>query len=128
MAHKMSTLLFCLLTLASCSFLNVKEVKGPSDDDTFAGMKSLWTRSNLPLVSILVVHGFGHHDPGYSRHLQKRLIKELKMEGTCGKPQEIAGGTYGFIKICEYHDGNQRRLRVYELTWSKLTDELKSQY
>jgi hypothetical protein len=141
MARKMSALLLWLVALTGCSFLNVKEVKGPSGDDTFAGLKSLWNETNLSLVSILVVHGFGDHDVGYSCHLQNRIVKELQMDGICREPesialagdpcgekQPIAGDTYGYIRICEYHDANQRRLRVYELTWSRLTHDLKGQY
>src|SRR5437870_3308960 len=111
-----------------CSYLNVNRVEGPGADSTFNGITSLLGDSSLSLVSILVVHGFGTHPPGYSQHLQERITRELEMTGHCGDAQPIIGGTYGSITVCRYQRGDGRQLRVYELSWSSLTEGLKKHY
>ena len=125
---QLSVLLGWHLAIGGCAFLHVQRVEGPTLDSNFAGIRSLLKDPKLSLVSVLVVHGFGHHEPGYSQHLQDRLAEELKITGKCDQPHEILGGSYGLIRLCEYQDEHRRRLRIYELTWSRLTDSLKDQY
>ena len=114
--------------LLSCSYLNIDRVEGTGPDPSsasFSGLKSLLT--NSPLASVLVVHGFGPHPPGYSQSLRERISGKLHTTEYCGDPQPIMGGNYGYITVCAYKHGNSE-LRFYELSWTNLTEGLRKYY
>lgn len=116
------------LLLAGCA-LNVRRIEGPTlGENTFAGLDAVLADRSVSVLSVLVVHGFGTHRPGYSDDLQSRLTEGLHARGGCKRDHPIHGGDHGSIRVCEYRDAHGERLRVYELVWSPLTEKLKEDY
>jgi hypothetical protein len=128
-----------LLTLAiaaasgACSYLNVHRVETARPPVAFPGVGSLLAEPDLSLVSVLVVHGFGRHEPDYADPLRARIREATGLvprdEGAC-RDHKI-GDVYGSIRVCEYDaatGGRPLRVRVYALLWSPLSAPFKDRY
>lgn len=108
--------------LSGCSSLNVTRVHDP-----FAGLKGLY-ESNAS-TSVLVVHGMGHHSPGYSKPMQIGIMQRLD-----GTSQEAVSTSYqlqlnkypiGVITRSVYSSPSGKRVDFVELEWSDATRPIK---
>jgi hypothetical protein len=96
----------------------------------FAGLKHGLedARSENAVMRMLIVHGIGDHQPGYSSNFVTHLAHELDLERTyAGEIRLIEDGkTNGILILQSFNEpGGQTRLRVYELTWAPTTRQLK---
>jgi len=113
------------LILSSCTILSVRKF-----DHDFEGLNAAVLRAHSAggTLRILIVHGMGHHDPGYSRPLLSGVATRLGLSGSSASPRiyiEKESHFYGEVNIDEYANGDGKKVRVYELTWSPTTDALK---
>jgi hypothetical protein len=90
------------------------------------------TTGNLERLKILMVHGIGHHAPGYSRRLQDGLIEEYGFETmdetikTISLRHSAYPDTLGVLRAHRYmtRQGLQEML-FYELTWDSIVGQEK---
>lgn len=84
-------------------------------------------------TKVLMVHGIGHHQPGYSTLLMENLAKELGLDGFASPQKNI---TLTDLNNPKKHLGNlrltklidtkkNRELLFYELTWSSISQKHK---
>ena len=97
----------------------------------FEGLNAAVSRSSSAggTLRILFVHGMGHHAPGYSQLLMQGIASRLNLSNNESSPRiPIAKEShdYGEINIANYSGSDGKRVRVYELTWSATTDEIKT--
>lgn len=98
-------------------------------DCTFDGIAEQMAQSKT--LHMLVVHGMGHHEIGYSRNLMNPLSKELGLKriggGGVRRIENPHGGDgQAVLSITAFQDGSgDRRLFVYEVTWAPLVEHLK---
>jgi hypothetical protein len=78
-------------------------------------------------LRILVVHGMSPHKPGYSNGLQQHLADQLglKRESDCETINTYVSpyGSRSLVRRCAYSQSG-RDVRIYELTWSDLSQQL----
>src|SRR6516165_1988201 len=114
----------CLLT--GCTMLSVRRF-----ENDFDGLNAAASRSNSAggTLRILLVHGMGHHAPGYSQPLMQGIAARLNLSST-GPSRRITirkeRHDYGEINIANYSSSEGKKVRAYELTWSATTDALKA--
>jgi hypothetical protein len=85
-------------------------------------------------LKVLMVHGIGHHIPGYSARHQEHLVSALDLKVTEQLVKEIElksplvdnNRTMGGLRIHRYlNKERNRELLFHELTWSGITDPEK---
>ncbi|MCZ6773734.1 MAG: hypothetical protein O7G83_17380 [Proteobacteria bacterium] len=85
------------------------------------------------VLKVLMVHGIGHHIPGYSGRLTEILMRELKLglreedykEMVLREP-DVWDGPLGNLRISRYmNEARTRELLFYELSWSEITEAEK---
>ncbi len=140
-----------LLALASCSTIgegvtkaildkaeekpapdsSLCEVAGPAYPGLAAGLKDA-TPSRPKTVRLIIVHGIGEHQPGYSQLLQHNLTKRLGLDGMASSPKSISlqngpdskvtlpSPNLGTLRISRYTNGQGGELLAFEVTWSDL--------
>lgn len=90
---------------------------------------------NRPTLKILMIHGIGYHDTGYSTRFSTNLTRELKLnvkEATVKRidlnhPLRAGDKPLGHMAVSRYFNKNKtRELIFYELTWSEIIAEEKS--
>lgn len=99
------------------------EVKG----NTFDGINQAFEKT--PTVKVLMIHGVGTHQPGYSTRIQENLIKELGLTVLSRRDKNITlinpsdGKTeIGNLRVSRMsNEDNSKDLIFYELTWSDIT-------
>lgn len=84
-------------------------------------------------TKVLMVHGIGHHDPGYATLIIEKLAKKLKLDAVT-IPQKNLTITSNESKATELGNlrltklssrDNKRELLFYELTWSSISEPEK---
>ena len=109
------------------------DVNGPA----FRGLKSFMdnqgkhtvSSDNRPTTKILMIHGIGHHLPGYSTRFSTHLTRQLKLNVTSEIVKEInltdpAFGNQPLGHLAVHRFFNKTRTRemiFYELTWSEIS-------
>lgn len=117
-------LLLVMLGSSACSVPIKTEVM----DGQFPGIKRITSSENL--AQIMIVHGMGDHKVGYSSHIRSGLIQTLGLQKD-GDPVlfkiqaegDVSG--YAYLKIWQYRYSGEKIVRMYELTWSPITREIK---
>ena len=85
-------------------------------------------------TKVLMVHGVGHHIPGYSTQLLEKLAVEMELEYISEVTKNIAltdprdnTKELGNLRINRLTNKDEtHELLFYELTWSEITAEQKS--
>ncbi len=85
-------------------------------------------------LKVLMVHGIGEHQPGYSGRLTENLMRALGLnvreEGFKEidlREPEVSGDRVGQLRISRFtNKARTRDLIFYELTWSAITEDEKS--
>ena len=85
-------------------------------------------------LKLLMVHGIGHHLPGYSGRLQEHLMRALDLDVVDETVKNIqladpavTSGTIGSLRILRFtNQARSRELLFYELTWSEITEREKA--
>jgi hypothetical protein len=84
-------------------------------------------------LKILMVHGIGHHIPGYSGRLTEQLMRALGLDVrdedskdfTLVNPK-VSEDSLGHLRASRFSDkAGTRELVFYELTWSGITESMK---
>jgi len=81
-------------------------------------------------TKVLMVHGVGHHLPGYATHLYENLARELGLPVVDMPPKELTlfhefnpSKKLGNLRLTRLLSRDRdRELLFYELTWSNITD------
>ena len=83
-------------------------------------------------LKILMVHGIGHHEPGYSRRLQDGLIEELGLDSTDETIKTIPMThpafpvSLGVLRVHRYMNlEKSHEMLFYELTWDSIVAKEK---
>jgi hypothetical protein len=84
-------------------------------------------------TKVLMVHGVGHHIPGYSTNLYENLAKELGLSVVDIPPRELTlsnpknpSENLGTLRLTRLLSKDRdKELLFYELTWSNITDDDK---
>ena len=83
-------------------------------------------------LKVLMVHGIGHHEPGYSRRLQDGLIEEFGFDSTDEtiKTIKLTHRSYaddlGVMTVHRYMNTEQsREMLFFELTWDSILEKEK---
>ncbi len=100
-------------------------------EDYFAGGGNPETR---PTLKVLMIHGIGYHDTGYSTRFSTNLMRELKLDvkGETIKRIDMAHPVLkdqqmGYMTVSRYFNKNKTREMIfYELVWSKIIEKEKS--
>lgn len=100
------------------------EVRG----EQFYGLKKQLEHPDRKM-KILMVHGVGHHLPGYSTQFMEKLAKQLDLPVMAKNPKNIQltdpkqpNNTLGHLRINRFLNTNRdQELLFYELTWSDIT-------
>lgn len=140
---KLFCVLFAFLFLSGCAsfgrgfaegILASKEDHKPARQckvwtDGFQGLKNIIESKNL---RVLMVHGVGTHQMGYSTEFMKSLatglgMNEQKIENKIiHLKSPINGNDLGVIRITQYIDSKTgKTFTFYELTWSSITEPEK---
>lgn len=84
-------------------------------------------------TKVLMVHGIGHHDPGYSTLLMEKLAKSLNLS-TIEAPQKNitlvdkinSDKNLGNLRLTKLlNDDKTKELLFYELSWSSISESEK---
>jgi hypothetical protein len=89
--------------------------------------------NNRPATKILMIHGIGHHLPGYSTRFSTHLTRRLKLNVTSEIVKEIhltdpafGNEPLGHLAVHRFFNKNRtRELLFYELTWSEISQAEK---
>ena len=81
-------------------------------------------------LKVLMVHGIGHHVPGYSGRLTENLMAELGLDvREAGSKDfvlrnpEVSDDPLGHLRVSRYtNKARSRELIFYELTWSEIAE------
>ncbi len=84
-------------------------------------------------LKVSMVHGIGHHVPGYSGRLTENLMRELKLQVKSERSKEIAlrdpkfgDRKLGVLQIDRYvNRARTRELLFYEVTWAEIAEPVK---
>ena len=84
-------------------------------------------------LKLLMVHGIGHHLPGYSGRLQEHLMRALDLDvvdetvkSIVLADPDVTSGSLGSLRILRFSNkARSRELLFYELTWSEITEREK---
>ncbi len=115
------------------------EITGPAFEGLAAHMRRLETqppagdKKRTHTTKVMLVHGMGSPESGYSMRLQKNLTRTLGLTVVTRRPKEIKLRSQRFqsehlgeVKIWRYlNDKRTRELLFYELNWSDIVDEKK---
>lgn len=119
---KKLTALLAIGLLCGCSVLGVTKVH-----DQFSGLRELY-ESQTP-TAVLVVHGMGHHVPGYSKPMQIGIMQRLDAtaKATSATSYQLKLNEYpiGVITRSVYLGANGKRVDFVELEWSDATRPIK---
>ena len=85
-------------------------------------------------LKILMVHGIGNHQPGYSTRLAENLARKLGLNLIDEKPKRIelrsenaADKDLGILILNRYLDGTSKQEMIFaELTWDTIVEQEKS--
>lgn len=113
-----------IFLLSGCANLEVREVEGE-----FEGIKSSFEQNRY--LKVLVIHGMGQHKPGYAKGLVDAIAKKMNLMPEFRYwieeiRRENNQRTYGYLRVQDYKNNlDDLHLRVYELTWSPITQPIK---
>lgn len=122
-----------LMLLAGCSHVQLRDVTGH-----YEGLRSAFI--NDKRIKLLMIHGVGHHKPGYAQTLLDEIAREMGMEPEFKfaiheikneLPLDESGRirTFGYLRVQDYkHVKVDQVMRTYELTWSPTTQPVKDQF
>jgi len=87
-----------------------------------------------PTLKVLMIHGIGFHDTGYSTRFSTNLTRELKLDVRAETSKKIdlkqpliTEKPLGHMTISRFFNKRKtRELIFYELTWSNIIEEEKS--
>ncbi|MFI3242136.1 MAG: hypothetical protein R3Y43_06175 [Alphaproteobacteria bacterium] len=137
-------ILFLFLFLCGCSSLgkgianafldksNEEDTRACTIEGTsFEGINSYFSKGNV--VKVLMVHGVGSHNSGYSARLQENLMKSLGLDVVSRRSKKISlvspeysDKSIGTLLVTRYQNVEEtKEMLFYELTWSKITQEAK---
>jgi len=140
---KISIIFFALIgLLSSCASFGEGVATGilqsSKDEDTRAcqiwskGFEGIDVSLNKTKgkTKVLMVHGVGHHIPGYATILYENLAKELGLTVVDNPPKELTLGNpfnpsenLGNLRLTRLLSKDRdKELLFYELTWSSITD------
>jgi len=130
----------CITLLNGCASISkgVTEavLEQKTEDARICQIKGQPFQGIFPLVKdptsttkVLMVHGVGTHEPGYSAQLLEGLAKKMGLNKISKIPKEIdltkefdATKELGRLRITRISNGdNSQELLFYELTWSEIT-------
>jgi hypothetical protein len=85
-------------------------------------------------TKVLMTHGVGAHEPGYSTEFMEKLAAELGLSIRTSRSKDIAltspedlNKKLGYLRVTRYRDKEKTRtLLFYELTWSEITASEKA--
>ncbi len=85
-------------------------------------------------TKVLMTHGVGAHDPGYSTEFMEKLAAELDLTIRSERSKNISltspknqDKKLGNLRVTRYSDKNKSRTMLfYELTWSEITADQKA--
>ncbi len=103
------------------------EVKGNS----FNGLNQAFEKT--PTVKVLMIHGVGTHQPGYSSRIQENLAQELGLDVLSRRAKNITlinpqdkKTEIGNLQVSRMsNEDGSKDLIFYELTWSDITSQEK---
>ena len=110
----------------SCTCLTTKKVDGD-----FEGLKTALDRTKSKgTLRLLLVHGMTRHEPGWSSTLVTGITTRLQLLRDAGADSRtnfsLQNHPMGELRISQFtNSGATSRLRVYELTWSEITQPWK---
>jgi hypothetical protein len=89
--------------------------------------------SSLPDLKVLMVHGIGSHQPGYSARLAENLARSLSLNKVQENPKEFVltalmfpGRELGVLRVQRYLNADGTRVMLfYELTWDPIVEKEK---
>ena len=91
-------------------------------------------RQSSRQAKVLMVHGIGKHEPGYSTGLREKLTTKLGLSLISKEHKEFEitsidygeGQSLGIVRVTKHvNEDRTQELFFYELTWSKITDDGK---
>ena len=100
--------------------------------ERFDGLKP-YVENNAGIMKVLMVHGVGDHQPGYSTEFFEKLAKELNLSVTSKKHKNISLSdpdnperSLGKLRISRFlNKYRTQEVMFYELTWSEITAKEK---
>ena len=89
---------------------------------------------NRPTLKVLMIHGIGYHDTGYSTRFSTKLTRELKLNSRAETTKKIdlahplmGEKQLGHLRVSRFFNKSKtRELIFYELSWSNIIEEEKS--
>lgn len=88
---------------------------------------------NPPTLKVLMIHGIGEHQPGYSTRFSTKLTRELKLHVTEEMTRKVdlinpiySDESVGHLDVNRYFNRDKsRELIFYELSWSNIIEKEK---
>jgi hypothetical protein len=84
-------------------------------------------------LRLLVIHGIGPQEPGYSEFLVRGLADRLglslfdpEVKSITLASDRFPDAELGTLRITRYFDAKGRTLLIFEVTWSKVTEEQRA--
>lgn len=104
------------------------EITGPAFDGIEAIMRE--QKASQESVKVMLVHGMGSPEPGYSARFQHNLTRDLGLTVRSLRPKEIGLRSpefddvpLGKLTVWRYTDeADARELIFYEVTWSEIVE------
>ena len=132
---RLFVLVFCLILVSGCASFGDSRRCGITGK-SFEGLSPL-VKDSANTTKVMMVHGVGKHDPGYSTQLLKGLAEEIGLNHISEHEKNISlkswknnstapGKEFGNLRVRQLtNEDKSHKLVFYELTWSSLNDEKK---
>ena len=137
----LSFVCFCTILIAGCGSISkgiteaILEKQDAQDTrncevrgEPFFGLKKQLEHPDRKM-KVLMVHGVGHHLPGYSTQFMEKLAKQLDLPVMAKNPKNITladpkhpDNKLGHLRVNRFLNAQRdQELLFYELTWSEIT-------
>ncbi len=133
---RLFVLVFCLILVSGCASFGDSRRCGITGK-SFEGLSPL-VKDSANTTKVMMVHGVGKHEPGYSTQLLKGLAEEMGLNHISENEKNISlkswknnsiapGKEFGNLRVRQLtNEDKSHKLVFYELTWSSLNDEQKA--
>jgi len=132
-AFRLMLVIFLMpLCLASCIYYRNPATLSNPDRAEKLQFPGLREELNVqPVVNVLIVHGMGTHDgtyaDGFLEKVRKRANLHVQSSRTLADRMATPYGAYSSVQRITYQNEKGHELRVFILTWSKLTEIFEDQ-
>lgn len=124
-------IMLACVTVLACAHIDPTPHCPASDTCEFEGVDDVLRRDEIQRLHLIVVHGMGHHQSGFSSHLVEKIAAEMDFIPSAGGgvrriPNPLDCTASAVLSVRSFvHPRTRKQLFVHEVTWAPIVDPLK---